>query len=680
MKKILYISISTIIVLIFGIVCIPGCSSNEEVDEYVPIEEFKPAYNSIKQAKQDTTFHINIRVDSINYCFSGEYDIEKTIKILTGLELAQTQSEGFDEFLKYMATQDYSFVAKDVLEATETLLPILQKMYLLETQNEKMSNVWSYVNAIARGVATAVRETPVSSFPLEVLPMNAIEQGKNVAIDKYIENQKLKEKIKQQLRAINEEYLNYLFRYSSLFDKYYREWDGICIFKDKAYLDLYSGRYIECYNAACNVLEKHSVNKDALLLKAAALTCLPSNEHNILANQILDYYLALYPDQSAPALLLKGVVQFNMGNTEKALSYFDDSAAQYPKQAALLMDLLDSYTTRTYLSHSVEGLALLRMYKSTMEGYGFFSPNFQKAKYYESIGQFSKSSAEIYNHFFRRGNQGVYDYLLSDMEFCEKQLPVGFKSTSVESFFMDVSFKEDKHIILDNELNVVFNNGSDKTLENVRLFVCLHLKDMYKDDYIVKPCETISKIEPLQSICWNFGSEYSMSDIVRIRAILMMDDKIAWVDNLSNKQGLVLDRVHNIVHEKYSGDSFLRNLGTSTQKIFSDIKNGGISCDMFRLNEKIEGVGKKGENIICVNLPREAIMLDPIVTINEIGDCIHSSQRYVSGSKITTAFNYDPQEGEIVPIYIYSKYLDIKADFLVEEGSLKLKKINTLRQ
>ena len=70
----------------------------------------------------------------------------------------------------------------------------------------------------------------------------------------------------------------------------------------------------------------------------------------------------------------------DMGNARSALSYFDQAAIEYPRQAEELTDLLNSYRSRTYLNKSVEGMYLLNLYKSTMEGFGLFSPNFYKAK------------------------------------------------------------------------------------------------------------------------------------------------------------------------------------------------------------------------------------------------------------------------------------------------------------
>ncbi|MBQ1647631.1 MAG: hypothetical protein II047_04030, partial [Bacteroidales bacterium] len=95
-----------------------------DLANYQPIEEFIPAYEALTN-RQDLTAN-------------QDYDIEQTIRIMNALEIAQANSKNFDEFLNYMARQDYTGVAPDVLEAKQKLLPILQYMHKLEAMDESM--------------------------------------------------------------------------------------------------------------------------------------------------------------------------------------------------------------------------------------------------------------------------------------------------------------------------------------------------------------------------------------------------------------------------------------------------------------------------------------------------------------------------------------------------------------
>ena len=134
------------------------------------------------------------------------------------------------------------------------------------------------------------------------------------------------------------------------------------------------------------------------------------------ASATLDYYMQEFPGRTAPALVLKGLMAQKQGNLQAALSYFDQASIEYPRQAAQLTDMLDSYRTRTYLNKTTEGQFLQRLYSSTMEGYGMFSPNLLKAKHYADQGRTDEARQEIFNHFFRRGNQGIYSALLAVLE------------------------------------------------------------------------------------------------------------------------------------------------------------------------------------------------------------------------------------------------------------------------
>ena len=83
---------------------------------YVPIAAFEPSYKALQGAD------------------NNNYNLEETVRILNGMELAQANSENFDAFLEYMACQDYSKVAQDVVDLRLSLLPILQEMYLIEEE------------------------------------------------------------------------------------------------------------------------------------------------------------------------------------------------------------------------------------------------------------------------------------------------------------------------------------------------------------------------------------------------------------------------------------------------------------------------------------------------------------------------------------------------------------------
>ena len=699
------------------------------LDNFQPIEEFAPAYEALSKPIKENT---------------KEYDIEETIRIINSLELAQTQSDDFYSFLEYMAKQDYSMVADDVMQAKAKLLIVLQQMYKLQQANEELSGMWMLARSVASGSAELVKNTDVTDAlsltsisgivanPLGILNITSsvgVDDAKVAAFEQYEKDMALKSSLVKEIEHLKTLYLEYLNEFAPIYHKYMQEWDRLCVNKDKAYLDVYSGRMVDGYNSASEVLKKYPLNREALLLKALSLINIGSgqtnitgdshsaislqgevgssqynvNEYYLEAMTTLDTYIDNYPNRSAPALVLKGLLANHMGQEQQALSYFDQAAIEYPRQAAMLTDLLDSYKNRSYLNKTPEGQYLLRLYRSTMEGYGIFSPNLIKAKYYDSKGDVEKSKNEIFNHFFRRGNQGIYDCLLSDMQFCEEHLYNTFRQFLMERSYFDIDVKPEtdwKFADKDDEINVSIYNRSDVDLENVRVFLCLHYTDMYKDEYdVVKvPAKNIVKHhqkETLGTVQLQYpGKVYD--DITRIRAIVMTDDGICWIDNPDYKKNNAIAVRKDTDNQKRKIDDFLQsvslNVGDIKQAINDEIGiKGGVNNDAEKTKEwfskkKMEEIGSsisalwdKQDNKLKIELPRVLTFIEPVFSINPIQDekAILPIENYLTGLTIRLKFDYEPQMGEQLPLYIYSEFVNLKIDIDFAGENSKVKEITT---
>ncbi|MCH5328887.1 MAG: hypothetical protein J1E02_07680 [Coprobacter sp.] len=674
----------------------------------------KPAYTAI----------IDIVEEKEEAGESDDYDLEETIRILNSLEVAQTQSESFDDFLLYMAKQDYSRVAPEVLRAKAKFFPVLQRMYELQKEYKEFSTLWMFARSIAAG-GNALRENmSVSGVGLAILSngvageavsVDAVNTATNAMFDNYAKEQKLKKALKKQIQQVKEQYIRYLSDFAPVYYKYMKEWDKLCLNKDKAYIDIYSGRADEALGSINAVLKQSPENREGLLLKSLCLIdlgkmneerhvqfYLPLDMEHIKVDSLytpqsenlyyeaasltLRDYLELYPGKSAPALLLQGMLAMNMGNPKAAMSCFEQSAIEYPRQAEELTDLLSSYRSRTYLNKSVEGLYLLNLYKSTMEGFGRFSPNFCKAQYYTSIGDFNSSREEILKHFYRRGNQGVYDCLLSDMDFCEDFLYSSFSPIAPEKSFIDVSIAPaKKYLVMDkeNEITVKLNNRSDHDLENVRVFLCIHYTDMYKDDYhVVKVPMTKNRIgrhekADLSTVKLEYNDK-KVDDITRVRAIVMTDDKICWVDEVKEKERKIIDSFA----ARYSNTNVVDN---ARQDYLSD-----LSIDVSSLQKVIEAETRiNGKTSILlgsdlkIELPRILTFIDPEFSLYPIQDKDLSrkpNECFLAGSYINLKFdNCSISAGKTVPLYIYSDFVCFRLDLKSENGDVKLEKVEVVK-
>ena len=418
------------------------------------------------------------------------------------------------------------------------------------------------------------------------------------------------------------------------------------------------------------------------------------------AESTLDQYIKLYPSRSAPALVLKGLLYREQGETAKAVSYFDQASMEYPRQAAALTDLLDSYKARTYLNKSAEGKYLLRLYRSTMEGFGIFSPNLLKAHYYAEHDDVEKSKEEIFNHFYRRGNQGVYDCLLSDMQYCEENMYSSFRQILMEQSFLDVAVEPTMNWTLsdkDDEIKVTINNRSDIDLENVRIFLCLHYTDMYKDEYDVQKLPSVNIIKhhdktEIGVVKLNYEDK-KYNDITRIRAIAMTDDKICWIDNVDYKYMKAQETARNssgksrdsgkstasakqqLLEDFNVDNGKLQSIIQEGMKVYGTVSDGNIWNDVKRdVKNLVTGKDKK----LRIELPRILTLIDPVFSLYQLNDkdkSVRPEENYLSGSNIRLKFDYEPKQDETIPLYIYSDFANFKVTIKFEGGKPVVKKV-----
>ena len=697
-----------------------------EVENYVPSEEFQPAYEVLTKDE---------------YSVDAGYDIEETVRATNALEVAQCHSVDFTSYLEYVAKQDFSKVAPEVLEQKQKLFPILQRLYELQKQHKELNDVWMLMRSATSGATTFVDAvnpigvigSMITGDPLtgSISVAGGVDKAQDVAFNEYEKQKELKQNVEREIEVVRTAYIEYLESYAPVYHKYMQEWNALCLTKDKAYLDLYGGNSIDAYNRTMDILNEYPTNREALLLKSLSLINIASgysmgidslenenkmnilskemnlevdkprqiNEFYIEAEETLDNYMQLYPSRSAPALVLKGLLYRSMDESAKAISYFDQASVEYPRQAELLTDLLDSYKSRTYLNRSAEGKYLLRLYRSTMEGFGIFSPNLLKAKYFAQQGDVENCKEEIFNHFFRRGNQGVYDCLLSDMQYCEENMYSSFKQILLEQSFLDVAVEPSVNWNLadkDDEIKVIINNRSDIDLENVRIFLCLHYTDMYKDEYDVQKLPSVNIIKhndktEIGVVKLNYENK-KYNDITRIRAIAMTDDKICWIDNVDYKYMKATEMAATDVKKRTPPGSIkqqlledfdvnngkLQSIIENGLKVYASVSDGNIWHDMKRdVKNLVTGKDKK----LSIEIPRILSIIDPVFSLNQLNNkelSIRPSENYLSGSNICLKFDYEPQKNELLPLYIYSDFVNFKVTLSFKEGLPSVKNVEIL--
>lgn len=246
-----------------------GCSKLPEaatmdLEHYQPVGKFVPAYEALTNRTDLAT--------------NQDYDIEQTVRVLNALEIAQANSKNFNEFLEYMAKQDYTGVAPDVMEAKQKLLPILQYMYKLQSQDKELNDLWMLARSAAKGVsasddplrlANAVMGNPLAI--LDIMHSDDASKATDAAFSQYEKDKELKASMKRDIEMLRGSYLQYLTDYAPIYHKYMKEYDALCVQKDKAYLDLYDGRVNDAMGHTQQILSKYPHNSEAMLLQSMAL-------------------------------------------------------------------------------------------------------------------------------------------------------------------------------------------------------------------------------------------------------------------------------------------------------------------------------------------------------------------------------------------------------------------------
>ena len=578
---------------------------------------------SLKKAKQENAKAINL---------------EATIKTIFVLDEAIKNVKDVNEFKEYLYKFDKSGVAPEVIDCFLKLIPILDDLYDSEIEKEINESIWTAFSDFGSitGVALA--------SGLQIYSGDYIKGGLNLvkagtdALDTAGARYEKEVEITKRINKVKDKYLDYIKFSSPIYLKYMTEWDKLCAQRDQAYISLYNSNYNKVLKFSEEALRISSTDREATLLKGFALLKLNNtnsgNSEAQLSNteiqNLLDNYFNRFPKSTAPAFVLKGIFEYKKGNIESAMTSFDEASILYPKQAEELLDLANIFKIRSSIFRSVESEFISKSYMSMMEGFGNFSPNFQKAIIHNNLGNSDKALEEIRRHFFRRGNQVVQDYLPGDLNFCNKYLTDIFSKMFVEHPFVDIEVSGGSIIDPKNSLRVKMINNSDRFIENVRLFLCIHFTDTYKDSYqVFRVPDALNNLDAFSekkfdnplvvNFKWLDNEKEVPGDIVRIRGVIITDDIVSWID----EEGFKF---------KEAQENFSK-YGT---------ENTNFSDDILKSLSQAKVLVDRGYvyNDITFSVTKKIIEFDPYVTINNINSInpIRPSEKLVNGNQLVYKF------------------------------------------
>jgi hypothetical protein len=233
----------------------------------------------------------------------------------------------------------------------------------------------------------------------------------------------------------------------------------------------------------------------------------------------------------------------------------------------------------------------------------------------------------------------------------------------------------------DNQkLMVTLSNRSDRTFENIRIFLCLHYTDMYKTDYHVVRVPSLNRIQENESaslgeVVISYRNK-SFNDITRARAIALTDNTLCWIDNVYNAEtGTNYNPTHSASISELAGSMNM----SQRQYYFTSMNESSHSlCEALNKTTSIEVIEKsnllKHYTELHIRLPRIVMMLNPIYLLNNE---VSPTEDYLQGSVAHLVFKDIKLEKEN-QLTIKSPYASYALEFMENGGVYTITKIETL--
>lgn len=574
------------------------------------------------------------------------YDIDRTISVIHGIDQALKEQGTLQDYLRYMSTQDYRNVAPEVLKARQKVLAILKRLYAKQTALENQEATFTVTRTILSTMTLVNADLTLATG----IPSLDKEQAKSILKD-LRNDQKEREDMLNELTNLETDLIGVMTEYSKTYYKYVEEWDKVLTVRDAAYLAGSAGDWKAVIEKSEQVVKMAPHDSEARLLGALAHLQIeemePESRHLEKATDLISDYVKAHPSKTAPALLLQAIVKLKSGQGKEATRLFEQSAAYFPKQSDALSDMLNPYEVRSFLRKSSEGKRIVDLYKSTMLGAGFFSPDLQLAKMYFDKGEHEAGRKKVLDHFSRRRSQNEWDLVLSDVDFCQKFLGADFDSILVEDSHLELLVSP---ALIGSSIKASIKNGSQKALHNATLVLALQFTDMHREDFeSFKVGETVPVVSgnaetDFGSLDIDFdflGTVKSKDDIVVNRAILITDEAVVWVDTDAYKLALARDSKRTAKQDPKV--EIKRKGWFDAMKISPDIIMNSLKENM---SSDIDlSIGKDD---VIFELPKELALLNPIFRL-QVGDKLSAPGTNTLGSdKIRLKFedveNYDSKD------------------------------------
>lgn len=627
----------------------------------------KEALVAHKQQVRTELKPVVTRMSEVAQTQTQPYDIDKTVRVIHEIDEAIKRSKDLKGYMAELGKQDYRGVAPEVLSARAELLEIILKIYERQMALEDQQAAWELTSEVLLTVLSTVNvNTGSGGLPGALLTgqFSVSQEKLEQALDETKARHEQRRQLQVALREVDQQLLQATLKYSKTYYKYLEEWDRLCIYRDRAYLAMYNQDWEQALAAADEAIKLSPSETEAHLIKAAALIELGQRPEALAqgagsARQVLKDYIEAHPDRTAPAFLLLGILEAKTGQRSAATLALQQAATYYPKQAQLLQDMLNPYKMREFLRKSREGGLILEQYKSTMLGAGYFSPDLQMARLRFDEGDFEGGRQKVLDHFSRRRAQGQWDFIISDVIFCERFLGVHWRRLFPEEPYLDLKIEPS---LIGSSLSVSVSNRSDRALRNATLILALRMTDMHREDYQTLSAErTVPAILPNDEADFGdikvklklFGQEKTTGDIVQHRAILVTDEAISWVDTdefkLAAMKELRQQRWYQDARkrEQAASSSWLEAIGQKPAEFEQQLVN----------QSSLKIVHELGRDSVNIEVPAPLALLRPFFTLKRGDKTFRPELNVLDAKHIKLTFkgveNFEAKDFKALPLELH---------------------------
>ena len=154
--------------ILFGLVVesvFCGCEKQPFGEDYEPSQDFQAAFEAMGAgAQRDAATTVGVRKQSVE----DPVDLERTVQLMRGIELAQEKCDDWMSFLELLAKFDYTGVPRELIDSQKMLLPIMERLKAASEDCKNSSKWWSVFKAMCHGGLATFEKIDVDAMKMRM--------------------------------------------------------------------------------------------------------------------------------------------------------------------------------------------------------------------------------------------------------------------------------------------------------------------------------------------------------------------------------------------------------------------------------------------------------------------------------------------------------------------------------